>query len=270
MPLSLKRETCHEIMLIATWGEWSKWGKCSKSCNGGISTRRRTCQCNSDICNGQCEGDDIDTTSCNEIGCVCDLHQDACGGETGLFTEEASTGKFELNNDFSIKITKTNKVTGEKLNNRGKILQSKALMKHRNNKDVSDAWLICKNNKAVTARITCDRVGILALDGKHCNFELPSCAPSGCDPAELEVWNTKLYDKDDGCKHGYFHSNGKTLEKNGNFCFRKCREDVRSSRKIKCVCKGTKCSYQVRVKREWHDWTGQFDNGKPFVKTNKC
>jgi len=50
---------------------------------------------------------------------------------------------------------------------------------------------------------------------------LPDCTERGCNPADLEIWNTKTYDSSDGCKRGYTASG---LEMHGNSCYRKCNQ----------------------------------------------
>ena len=67
---------------------------------------------------------------------------------------------------------------------------------------------------------------------------LPSCDPIGCDPADLGAFNSKLYDKSDGCRFGHTEVNGVMLENNKNLCFQKCGEnfEFKSKKKIKCNC----------------------------------
>lgn len=52
------------------WGEWSSWTDCTKSCGGGVQTRRR--QCDSPVPEGEgsyCEGLGTEVIGCNTNHC---------------------------------------------------------------------------------------------------------------------------------------------------------------------------------------------------------
>lgn len=53
-----------------SWGQWSSWTKCTKSCGGGVGTRRR--ECNRPAPEGEgsyCEGLGTDFINCNTNHC---------------------------------------------------------------------------------------------------------------------------------------------------------------------------------------------------------
>lgn len=52
------------------WGEWTSWMDCTKSCGGGVQSRRR--ECNSPTPGGDgdfCEGLKTDIIACNTEHC---------------------------------------------------------------------------------------------------------------------------------------------------------------------------------------------------------
>ena len=46
------------------WGGWGSWSSCSRTCNGGTRSRRRTC-----MGGFNCAGSNIDTEDCNTRRC---------------------------------------------------------------------------------------------------------------------------------------------------------------------------------------------------------
>ena len=52
------------------WSAWGSYGSCSKTCDGGTQTRKRTCT-NPAPQNGgsSCSGQDEQTQACNSKGC---------------------------------------------------------------------------------------------------------------------------------------------------------------------------------------------------------
>lgn len=52
------------------WGQWSDWTKCSKSCGGGVQSRRRECDSPSPDGRGSyCEGLGTEVVTCNTAHC---------------------------------------------------------------------------------------------------------------------------------------------------------------------------------------------------------
>lgn len=47
-----------------SWGQWSSWSSCSRTCNGGTRSRVRSCQ-NGDTC----AGSNFEQQECNTFGC---------------------------------------------------------------------------------------------------------------------------------------------------------------------------------------------------------
>jgi hypothetical protein len=54
-----------------TWSEWSPWGNCSQTCNGGERIRYRTCKNDTSQCKQQltCKGSDKQIEPCNTEKC---------------------------------------------------------------------------------------------------------------------------------------------------------------------------------------------------------
>ena len=95
----------------------------------------------------------------------------------------------------------------------------------------SDTFVACKNDRKIAMHVVCHVDGTLEIDGQTGDdITLPNCSPDpiGCDLADLEEFNTRLYTAEDGCTVGYFEFNGKTLEKADNKCNRDCGQGVRS------------------------------------------
>ena len=46
------------------WSEWSRFGSCSRTCNGGMRTRTRTC-----VGGGDCAGSNLDSEPCGTDPC---------------------------------------------------------------------------------------------------------------------------------------------------------------------------------------------------------
>ena len=62
---SVETEACNDGF-CPTWSDWSNWGDCSASCDGGTQSRTRQCQ------NGEesdCRGAELDEQKCNRIAC---------------------------------------------------------------------------------------------------------------------------------------------------------------------------------------------------------
>ncbi|CAC5409484.1 unnamed protein product [Mytilus coruscus] len=55
-----------ELTFAGSWYNWGGWNECSKSCNGGLSNRRRMCY------GGNCIGNDIQYRLCNTQKCPSD------------------------------------------------------------------------------------------------------------------------------------------------------------------------------------------------------
>lgn len=53
------------------WSEWSPWGNCSQTCNGGERIRTRTCKRDTSQCTQyvDCEGSDKQIEPCNTNKC---------------------------------------------------------------------------------------------------------------------------------------------------------------------------------------------------------
>ena len=125
--------------------------------------------------------------------------------------------------------------------------------------------------------IKCNNDGTFEVNGKSgSDITLPSCDPIGCDPADLDQFNIKLYRKSDGCRKGHVEVNGVMLENSKNVCYRKCGEnaEVRSTKKIKCLCNFAErsCDYLVFGSKElgWVNWKTKKVNGKAFIPTDQC
>ena len=54
-------------ILQPTWGEWSDWGACSRTCGGGRQSRVRECLTSNLRLN--CTGDRVDVRDCNTQCC---------------------------------------------------------------------------------------------------------------------------------------------------------------------------------------------------------
>lgn len=54
------------FFFISGWDFWSPWGSCSRSCDGGVQTRQRTCVKN----NETCDGADTHNRQCNIFSCT--------------------------------------------------------------------------------------------------------------------------------------------------------------------------------------------------------
>ena len=65
---------------LASWSSWGAWSSCSRSCNGGTQTRRRSC-----VGGASCPGTNIQTANCNAQSCPGRLFYDAdhvvCSGD---------------------------------------------------------------------------------------------------------------------------------------------------------------------------------------------
>ena len=129
----------------------------------------------------------------------------------------------------------------------------------------------------VSFLLKCFQDGTFEINGKRGDeISLPDCAQIGCDPSELDEFNSKEYEKSDGCHIGYVEVNGKKLEKNRNMCFRRCGEnfEFKSKKKIKCVCDYSTrhCEYQVIPGKAvgWVYWKTLRPNGTPYIPTDQC
>ena len=89
----------------------------------------------------------------------CDLSQ------TGIF-KTLENGKFDYGPDFKIKFLAKNRVTGEKLQNKGKLWKGMAKFKHKNEGDFSDGWVSCNANKMKSVLLRCFADGTVEIDGK--------------------------------------------------------------------------------------------------------
>jgi hypothetical protein len=60
-----------EIEKKPMWSEWSPWGNCSGTCDGGERFRYRTCKNETNQCKQQvtCEGSDKQIQPCNTEKC---------------------------------------------------------------------------------------------------------------------------------------------------------------------------------------------------------
>merc|ERR1712050_487268 len=123
------------------------------------------------------------------------------------------------------------------MGNKAKFVQATGYLHHKKNKEFSDIWVTCRSNKNSSLKVKCFNDGTFEINGQKDIFPL-SCEKIGCNTSELGLYNSKLYQKSDGCKKGYFEDvKGNKLETDGNMCYRKCAENgLRSKRKIKCVC----------------------------------
>jgi hypothetical protein len=59
------------IDIKPTWLEWSPWGNCSRTCDGGERIRYRTCKNDTSQCKQQlkCDGSDKQIQPCNTEKC---------------------------------------------------------------------------------------------------------------------------------------------------------------------------------------------------------
>lgn len=64
-------QTCQVSNCIdAAWAQWSNWGACSASCNGGVAWRARVVQTAANYCGGPAVGADREYRSCStEVSC---------------------------------------------------------------------------------------------------------------------------------------------------------------------------------------------------------
>ncbi|KAK7466023.1 hypothetical protein BaRGS_00037424 [Batillaria attramentaria] len=61
---------CSLIKVQGAWSEWTSWGQCSASCQGGERTRTRTCDNPSpQFGGGDCDGPSIEVEACNADAC---------------------------------------------------------------------------------------------------------------------------------------------------------------------------------------------------------
>ena len=69
---------------LASWSSWGALSSCSRTCNGGTQTRRRSC-----VGGASCPGTNIQTVNCNTQSCPgrlsCDANHVGSGGDGGLF-----------------------------------------------------------------------------------------------------------------------------------------------------------------------------------------
>ncbi|OWF41913.1 Sushi, von Willebrand factor type A, EGF and pentraxin domain-containing protein 1 [Mizuhopecten yessoensis] len=69
-PADFKGALCEDEIVNGNWAEWGEYDQCSKSCNGGLQTRIRTCSNPSPGLDGaNCSGSDQDQASCNTDPC---------------------------------------------------------------------------------------------------------------------------------------------------------------------------------------------------------
>ena len=57
------------IDLESLWTTWNAWFSCTESCDGGIQTRTRTCEDDSNSVVESCTGSSNQTRSCNDVAC---------------------------------------------------------------------------------------------------------------------------------------------------------------------------------------------------------
>lgn len=58
------------ITVDGGWSDYTPWGKCSKSCGGGMQSRTRTCTNPAPSNDGKvCEGSTEDTKACETVKC---------------------------------------------------------------------------------------------------------------------------------------------------------------------------------------------------------
>merc|ERR1719145_382476 len=88
----------------------------------------------------------------------CDL-----SGVSGLFVGEV--GKYNYGEHYKLKRGRRNPANGEKLVNPGKLLKGRALLKHTNDEEFSDAWVTCKKNKMSSFAIRCYQDGSFTING---------------------------------------------------------------------------------------------------------
>ena len=90
----------------------------------------------------------------------CDL------SKTGIF-KLLENGLFDYKDGYKIKFSAKNKATGEKLQNKGKLLKSVSKMTHKKEGTFSDGWVTCNKNKIKkSALIRCYADGTVEIDGK--------------------------------------------------------------------------------------------------------
>ena len=57
------------IDIESLWTTWNAWSLCSESCGGGIQTRTRICEDDSNCVVDSCTGSSSQTRECNEVAC---------------------------------------------------------------------------------------------------------------------------------------------------------------------------------------------------------
>ena len=66
-------EECNQNLcpIDGEWSQWSDWSECSRSCDGGVRNRRRSC--NAPQRGGKfCQGHSEETARCNSVTCPSD------------------------------------------------------------------------------------------------------------------------------------------------------------------------------------------------------
>merc|ERR1712050_371443 len=202
------------------------------------------------------------------------LPKDCNLSKTDLF-EKLPNGDYRLNKLFKLRAGSTNPTSGEKLHNKAKIRKANALIAHKKQGDYSDVWLSCANSRFDMTLIKCYNNGRFEINGRRGRkIKLPTCEKIGCNPTDLGVWNSRTYGIEDGCKKGYFQAGEEIRENDRNRCFRVCRDNVKSKRKIKCVCDYTSgsCSYMSNGGKGigFVPWTALNEKGDSLIPTEEC
>ena len=189
-----------------------------------------------------------------------------------LSQKENGRWNYSPKSEFKFKFNHRNPATREILQNKGRLKRSKGLFVHHDSAsgnvlNYSDGWLVCNQNRFAAVHVKCYNNGTLSIS------DFPICEKIGCDTENLAPYDSRLYNKEDGCKKGYT-SDG--LEAHGNICRRTCGENISSRRRIRCTCdfQSRSCEYTVKNKIDgaikWINWQTFNQNQEPLVSSSEC
>ena len=79
------------------WSAWAEWGRCNRTCDGGIKERNRTCTEPAPQFNGQqCVGNSNERTICNTHQCTANVQNDGTGPKTTASAEVTKPDEITL------------------------------------------------------------------------------------------------------------------------------------------------------------------------------
>jgi len=103
-------------------------------------------------------------------------------------------GKYKWSADYKLTYTEKNELTGEGLQNKGKLAKSDGIFKHINDGAYSDAWVSCRENKYSMYLFKCFNNGTFEINGKTGDeIRMPNCDPIGCEVADLGPGSCSKY-----------------------------------------------------------------------------